>query len=99
MDQAEDLYRRALAMKEKLLGPEHPDVAVTLNNLATLYRSQDRLEEAKGLYRRCLSIFKKALDPIHPSLIACTTNYSRLLRAAAGAKMAVVTTQSSVVRL
>jgi hypothetical protein len=86
-------------MKEKLLGPEHPDVAVTLNNLATLCRSQDRREEAEGLYRRCLSIFKKALDPKHLSLIACAANYSRLLGAAAGAKMAVVATQSSVVRL
>jgi len=86
MDQAEDLYRRALAMKEKLLGPEHPDVAVTLNNLATVCRSQDRLEEAKGLYRRCLSIFKKALDPKHRSVIACAANYSRLLGAAARAE-------------
>ena len=32
--EAEPLHRRALAMREKALGPEHPDVAQSLNNLA-----------------------------------------------------------------
>lgn len=35
--EAEPLYRRALVIAEKALGPEHPDVATSLNNLATLY--------------------------------------------------------------
>ena len=34
------LYERALAIDEKTLEPEHPDVATTLNNLAVLYLSQ-----------------------------------------------------------
>ena len=34
---AEPLYQRALAIREKALGPEHPDVADSLNNLAGLY--------------------------------------------------------------
>ncbi len=33
---AEPLYRRALAIDEKALGPDHPDVARGLNNLAVL---------------------------------------------------------------
>ena len=36
--EAEPLYRRALGIREKALGPEHPDVATSLNNLAELYR-------------------------------------------------------------
>ena len=35
---AEPLHQRALAICEKALGPEHPDVAMSLNNLAALYR-------------------------------------------------------------
>ena len=35
---AEPLYQRSLAIREKALGPEHPDVATSLNNLAGLYR-------------------------------------------------------------
>ena len=34
---AEPLYQRALGIREKALGPEHPDVARSLNNLAVLY--------------------------------------------------------------
>ena len=34
--EAEGLYRRALAIREKALGAGHPDVAATLNNLANL---------------------------------------------------------------
>ena len=32
--EAETLYQRALAIDEKVLGPEHPDVTPPLNNLA-----------------------------------------------------------------
>jgi CHAT domain-containing protein/Tfp pilus assembly protein PilF len=37
--EAEGLYRRALAIREKALGADHPDVATTLNNLANVYAS------------------------------------------------------------
>ncbi len=36
---AEPIFRRSLAIKEKVLGPEHPGVANSLNNLAGLYRT------------------------------------------------------------
>ncbi len=34
------LYKRSLAINEKALGPDHPDVAVSLNNLAALYMTR-----------------------------------------------------------
>ena len=34
---AEPLIKRSLAIREKVLGPDHPDVARSLNNLAELY--------------------------------------------------------------
>ena len=40
--EADSLYREALAMRRRLLGDEHPDVAATMNNLATVrYRRGD----------------------------------------------------------
>jgi hypothetical protein len=36
------LYKRSLAIYEKALGPDHPDVALGLNNLALLYKTQGR---------------------------------------------------------
>lgn len=37
-NKAEALYRRSLAMEEKILGPEHPGVAIARNNLANVLR-------------------------------------------------------------
>ncbi len=71
--EAEPLYRRALAIDEKALGPEHPDVGQSLNNLAEGYHSQGRYAEAEPLYKRALAIFEKALGPEHPDVAtACT---------------------------
>ena len=36
LDETEPLIRRDLAISEKALGLDHPDVAITLNNLALL---------------------------------------------------------------
>ena len=39
-DDAEPLYKRALTIREETLGPRHPYVASSLNNLASLLQSQ-----------------------------------------------------------
>lgn len=38
--EAEKLYERGQAILEKVLGPEHPDLATTLNNRAQLFKTQ-----------------------------------------------------------
>ena len=64
--EAEALYKRALAIEEKAVGPNHPNVATTVNNLARLYRSQSRYGEAEQLHRRALTIREQALGAAHP---------------------------------
>ena len=66
--EAEPLYKRSLAIREKALGPEHPDVAKSLDNLAQLYDSQRKYAEAEPLYKRSLAIREKALGPEHPDV-------------------------------
>ena len=48
--QAEPLYQGALAICEKMLGPEHPSTATTLHELAVLYGDQGKYEEAEPLF-------------------------------------------------
>ena len=48
--------RRALAIDEQSYGTEHPNVAIDLNNLATLLQATNRLAEAEPLMRRALAI-------------------------------------------
>jgi tetratricopeptide (TPR) repeat protein len=79
---AEPLLQRALAILEKALGPGHPDVATSLNNLAELYRAQGTYERALPLYERALAIWEKALGPGHPSTKRVSANLAALQRKA-----------------
>ena len=63
--QARPLYARALALREKALGPEHPDTAETLNNLALLQRDEGDHAAARPLLERALAINEKACGPDH----------------------------------
>ena len=69
------LHKRALAIREKALGPEHPDVAVSLNNLAVVYRAQAKYAEAEPLHKRALAIREKALGPDHLDVAISLENY------------------------
>ena len=64
--EAEPLYREVLAMRRKLLGDEHQDVAAALHNLAWVLQSQGKLSEAEPLYREALAMQRKLLGNEHP---------------------------------
>ena len=51
-EKALPLYQRALEIYENVLGPQHPSVVTTLNNLAGLYESMGNYEKALPLYQR-----------------------------------------------
>jgi CHAT domain-containing protein/Tfp pilus assembly protein PilF len=65
---ARNLLQRALAIKEKALGPAHNSVAFTLTSLATINRRLGRLDEVRPLYERALAIREKALGSTHPDV-------------------------------
>ena len=75
---AEPLFARALAIRDKALGPEHPDVATSLNNLALLYRNQGAYAKAEPLYARALAIWETALGPEHPDVAQGLNNLAAL---------------------
>ena len=76
--EAESLYQEALALRKKLLGEDHPDVATTLNNLALLYESQGRYAEAEPLYQEALALIKKLLGENHLYLATTINNLAVL---------------------
>jgi CHAT domain-containing protein/tetratricopeptide (TPR) repeat protein len=67
-DEGVDLARGMPAQAERLYGPEHPNVGVSLNNLAELYRAAGRYSEAEPVYRRGLANLEKGLGPGHPAV-------------------------------
>lgn len=64
-DEAIPLAKRALAIREKILGANHPDVATSLSNLAVLYDYQGKYRQAEPLQSRALAIKEKALGANH----------------------------------
>jgi tetratricopeptide (TPR) repeat protein len=79
--QARSLRERALAIREKALGAEHPSTATSLNNLALLLASQGDYEGARPLDERALAIREKVLGPEHPDTAESLNNLAGLLYA------------------
>ncbi len=77
---AEPLMRRALAIDEASFGPEHPNVAIRLNNLAQLLQDTNRLGEAEPLMRRALAIDEASFGPEHPNVAVRLNNLATLLQ-------------------
>jgi len=78
--EAEPLMRRALAIDEKSLGKDHPNVATDLNNLALLLADTNRLAEAEPLMRRALEIDEKSFGKDHPNVATYLNNLALLLK-------------------
>jgi tetratricopeptide (TPR) repeat protein len=76
--EAEPLYQQALALRQKLLGDDHPHVATSLNNLAGLYKSQGKYKEAEPLYQQALNICEQRLGVDHPHTIIVRGNLEHL---------------------
>ena len=72
------LQQRVLAIGEKVLGPDHPSVAISLNNLAGLHRNQSRYADAEPLIKRALAIREKSLGPDHPDVASSLNNLAGL---------------------
>jgi tetratricopeptide (TPR) repeat protein len=76
---ARPLLERALAIREKVLGSEHPDTATSLNNLASLVHAQGDLAGARPLLERALAIREKVLGPEHIHTAFSLVNLAGLL--------------------
>ncbi|CAB1096777.1 unnamed protein product [Ectocarpus sp. CCAP 1310/34] len=78
-DAAEPLYVRSLAIREKVYGPDHPEVATSLNNRAEFLRHQGKYEEAEPLHDRSLAILEKVLGPDHLDVAIVLNNWAETL--------------------
>lgn len=71
---AEPLCKRALDIRERVLGRDHPDVAKQLNNLALLCQNQGKYEEVERYYQRALDIYERTLGPDDPNVAKTKNN-------------------------
>ena len=66
--------RRALAIKEKLRGPDDHETARSLNGLAVLHFYRGLFEEAGALFERVLAIRERVYGPEHELTLAAVDN-------------------------
>jgi len=72
-NQALEWYQKALDIRENVLGIEHPDTAITYNNIASVYNNQGDYTQALEWHEKALDIREKVLDIEHPDNDTATT--------------------------
>jgi tetratricopeptide (TPR) repeat protein len=75
-EKATDLLKKSLAIRERVLGIDHPEVAETLHALANIYQTEREYSKAEPLYLRAISILDIKLGVSHPDTIETLTHYA-----------------------
>ncbi|NJO17987.1 MAG: tetratricopeptide repeat protein [Thioploca sp.] len=78
MRRAEPLYQQALEIRKTVLGENHSDYAISLNNLALLYKSMGNYTRAEPLYQQALEIRKTALGESRLNYAQSLSNLAKL---------------------
>ncbi|MEZ4401280.1 MAG: serine/threonine-protein kinase [Kofleriaceae bacterium] len=68
LDQAEELFRQAIAIEAQVVSPASPELTRDHHNLAGVLRLQGRLDEAEAAYRHTLDLRLATLGPDHPDV-------------------------------
>lgn len=79
-DAALPLAKRVLAIREKVLEPNHPLIAEALYHLARILSEKKQYKEAEPFYQRALTMVESSLGPKDATLIEVLESYACLLR-------------------
>jgi Tfp pilus assembly protein PilF len=78
---AQPYIERSVAIHERVVGAEHPDTALSLNNLAGLYQAEGNYPAARPLHERALAIYEQVLGDSHPDTARSLNNLAGLYQA------------------
>jgi hypothetical protein len=77
---AESLLREVARLQAETLGPKHPDLASTFNNLGVVCERVNKLLDAGRFYREALSIASASLKPEDPLVVTSRSNLDEFHR-------------------
>jgi serine/threonine protein kinase/tetratricopeptide (TPR) repeat protein len=80
-DAAVQAMKEGLALKEKALGPEHPDVGLSEGNLGLALKELGRNDEALTHTDRAIALQERALGAGHPDFASDLSNRGEILNA------------------
>ena len=72
-NEAERPLLRIFESRERVFGPEHPEVAQSLENLANNYYYQEKFEDAQLCLKQALVIYERVRGPEHSDTIRITS--------------------------
>ena len=78
--EAERSLKRALAIGERVYGPDDPKVATFANNIGQILKEQGDLAGALEYSKRALAIDEKAYGPDHPEVAIDANNIGQILK-------------------
>jgi tetratricopeptide (TPR) repeat protein len=78
-DDARAAYERSLEIDQSRLGPNHPDIALRVNNLGNVLKDLGDLAGARTAFERALAIGETGPD--HPQVVIYINNLGEVLRA------------------
>ena len=61
-------------MRKEVLGDNHPDTAISLNNLGTLFDNQGDLVQSQSYYEQALAVWKQNYGERHPMVASALVN-------------------------
>jgi tetratricopeptide (TPR) repeat protein len=76
---AESLFTESLAIQEKTLGADHPNIGGSLYNRAKLLQAEGKLAEAETDARRAMAILGKVLPSDDPTMAAVESGLGSIL--------------------
>jgi CHAT domain-containing protein/Tfp pilus assembly protein PilF len=77
--QAQSLLEKALAIRRRVLGEEHPDTALSYNDLAQNLKAQGQYVKAQPLQEKALAIRRRTQGDEHPETAGCFNNLADIL--------------------
>jgi tetratricopeptide (TPR) repeat protein len=87
---------KVVAIREKLLDSLDTNLAVSYNNLATIYQNLGRYEEALTAQQQAFKIRETVLEPTHPSLATSYNNLASIYRSLGRYEEALATQQQAL---
>jgi serine/threonine protein kinase len=67
--EASKQLERALNLRRRVLGPEHPDTLKSMSDLAIVYVDEGRYGQGEALHSQTLEIRRRVLGPEHPDTL------------------------------
>jgi hypothetical protein len=74
---ARDQYAALLPVRERVLGPQHPDTLISRANLASWTGEAGDAAGARDQFAALLPVIERVLGPEHPQTLAIRANLDR----------------------